>query len=81
MVPAAVLMLALLIFTGFVVPVDYMPGWCRWINYVDPVAFGYESLMVNEFHGRNFTCSSYIPDYANASANNIACDAIGANPG
>ncbi|KAK5270552.1 Multidrug resistance protein [Exophiala xenobiotica] len=81
MVPAAVLMLALLIFTGFVVPVDYMPGWCRWINYVDPVAFGYESLMVNEFHGRNFTCSTYIPDYANASANNIACDAIGASPG
>lgn len=81
MVPASILMLALLIFTGFVVPVDYMLPWCRWINYLNPVAYGYESLMVNEYHGRNFTCSARIPNYANASANNVACDAVGAVPG
>jgi ATP-binding cassette subfamily G (WHITE) protein 2 (PDR) len=81
MVPASVMMLALLIFTGFVVPVDYMLSWCRWINYVNPVAYGYESLMINEYHNRNFTCSTYIPDYINTSAESIACDAIGALPG
>jgi ATP-binding cassette subfamily G (WHITE) protein 2 (PDR) len=81
MVPASIMMLALLIFTGFVVPVDYMLPWCRWINYLNPIAYGYESLMVNEYHGRNFTCSAHIPDYANASANNTACDAVGAIPG
>ncbi len=81
MVPASVLILALLIFTGFVVPVGYMLDWCRWINYLNPVAYGYESLMVNEFHNRNFSCSSFIPDYANATANNVACDAVGAVPG
>ncbi|KAJ9143354.1 ABC transporter CDR4 [Pleurostoma richardsiae] len=81
MIPASVMLLALLIFTGFVVPVDYMLGWCRWINYLNPVAYGYESLMVNEFHGRNFSCSAYIPDYANASAASVACNAIGAIPG
>lgn len=81
MVPASVLLLALLIFTGFVVPVDYMLGWCRWINYVNPVAYGYESLMVNEFHSRNFSCSAYIPDYTNATADNVACNAVGAIPG
>ncbi len=81
MVPASLMMLALLIFTGFVVPVNYMLGWCRWINYINPVAYGYESLMVNEFHGRTFSCSSYIPDYANVSADNIACDVVGAIPG
>lgn len=74
-------MLALLIFTGFVIPIDYMLGWCRWIIWVNPVAYGYSSLMVNEFHGRNFSCSSYIPDYANTSADNVACNAIGAIPG
>ena len=62
-----IMMLALIIFTGFVVPIDYMLGWCRWISYVNPVAWGYESLMVNEFHGRNFLCSAYIPDYVNAT--------------
>ena len=81
MVPASVLMLALLIFTGFVVPVDYMLPWCRWINYVNPVAYGYEALMVNEFHGREFTCSTYIPDYANATSGTGACSVVGATPG
>lgn len=79
MVPASVIMLALLIFTGFIVPVDYMLPWCRWINYVNPVAYGYESLMVNEFHNRNFTCSSYIPDYAVGGSG--SCDDVGAVPG
>lgn len=74
-------MLALLIFTGFVVPIDYMLPWCRWINHLNPVAYGYESLMVNEFHGRNFTCSIHVPDYLNASASNVACDALGAVSG
>lgn len=44
MVPASILILALVIFTGFVIPVDYMLGWCRWINYLDPVAYGFESV-------------------------------------
>jgi len=81
MAPASIIMLALLIFTGFVIPVAYMLPWCRWINYLNPVAYGYEALMVNEYHGRNFTCSSYIPDYPTASGANTACNAIGAIPG
>lgn len=48
MVPAAILILALVMFTGFVIPIDYMLGWCRWINYIDPVAYAFESLMINE---------------------------------
>ncbi|UNI22118.1 Multidrug resistance protein [Purpureocillium takamizusanense] len=81
MVPASILLLCLLIFTGFIVPEDYMLGWCRWLNYVNPVAYGYESLMVNEFHNRNFSCSTYIPDYANTTSGSVACAAIGAVPG
>lgn len=81
MVPASIMVLALIIFTGFVVPVDYMLPWCRWINYLNPVGYGYESLMVNEFHGRNFTCSSYIPDYATPGSPSVACDVVGALPG
>jgi ATP-binding cassette subfamily G (WHITE) protein 2 (PDR) len=81
MVPASNLLLALIIFIGFVVPVDYMLGWCRWIAYVNPLAYGYEALMVNEFHNRNFSCSTYVPDYANSSSNSVACSARGAIPG
>ncbi|KUJ24542.1 uncharacterized protein LY89DRAFT_776636 [Mollisia scopiformis] len=81
MIPASIMMLALLIFTGFIIPVDYMLGWCRWINFLSPVGYGYEALMVNEFHGREFHCSGYIPDYATVNMDNIACNAVGALAG
>ncbi|KAK1762467.1 putative abc transporter cdr4 protein [Phialemonium atrogriseum] len=86
MVPASLLILALVIFTGFVIPVDYMLGWCRWINYLDPVAYGFEALMINEYHNREFTCVSFVPSgtvdgYQNATADHRACSAVGAVPG
>ncbi|KAH8879760.1 hypothetical protein GQ53DRAFT_738241 [Thozetella sp. PMI_491] len=86
MVPAAILILALVIFTGFAIPVDYMLGWCRWINWLDPVAYGFEALMINEFHGRNYTCNSLIPSsvfpgYENVTLSNQACTAVGSVPG
>ena len=37
MAPAAIVILAIVIFTGFAIPTRYMLGWCRWINYIDPV--------------------------------------------
>ncbi|CRK44670.1 hypothetical protein BN1723_016366, partial [Verticillium longisporum] len=42
MVPAAILILILVIFTGFVIPTPYMLDWCRWLNYVDPLAYAFE---------------------------------------
>ncbi|KAF4971476.1 hypothetical protein FSARC_1704 [Fusarium sarcochroum] len=77
-IPSAILIITFIVFTGFVIPVDYMPGWCRWINYLNPVAYGFETLVTNEFHGRNFTCSSYVPDYADSHADYVACNTVGA---
>lgn len=86
MVPAAIIILGLVIFTGFVIPIDYMLPWCRWMNYIDPLAYAFESLMVNEFHNRNFSCTRFIPSpqspvYADVGPLNRACSAIGAVPG
>ncbi|KAL7764826.1 hypothetical protein ACKLNR_005971 [Fusarium oxysporum f. sp. zingiberi] len=86
MVPASLLILALVIFAGFVIPTDYMLGWCRWINYLDPVAYAFESLMVNEFSGRNFTCTAFIPSnsvsgYEDVGGLNRACSTVGSIPG
>ncbi|PKS10963.1 hypothetical protein jhhlp_002722 [Lomentospora prolificans] len=85
MVPAAILILGLVIFTGFVIPIDYMLGWCRWMNYIDPLAYAFESLMVNEFHHRQFTCTEYVPPmiggYADVGAENRVCTAIGSIAG
>lgn len=86
MVPASLLILALVIFTGFVIPIDYMLGWCRWINYVNPLAYAFESLMVNEFHDREFECTQFIPSpaipaYANVDSVNRVCSSVGSVQG
>lgn len=79
--PAAILILALVIYTGFVIPTRTMLGWSRWINYLDPVAYGFEAVMANEFHGRQFACSSFIPSYPGVSLNNQVCSVTGSAPG
>jgi ABC-type multidrug transport system permease subunit len=48
MAPAAIFILALIIYTGFAIPIIDMHPWFRWINYLDPVAYAFEALMINE---------------------------------
>ncbi|KLT39406.1 putative xenobiotic-transporting ATPase [Cutaneotrichosporon oleaginosum] len=83
--PAAVLILGLVIYTGFALPISYMPGWSRWMNYLDPIAYGFESLMINEFHGRTFECSQWVPmgpGYpAPGTSESVVCSSVGAQPG
>jgi len=86
MVPAAVIILALVIFTGFAIPLNYMLPWCRWMNYIDPLAYAFEALMVNEFHNRQFLCTQYVPSpeiplYADVGPLNRVCSSVGAIPG
>lgn len=86
LVPAAILILSLVIFTGFVLPTRYMLGWCRWIGYIDPLGYAFEALMVNEFHNREFECVDFIPskafsEYANVSSQNQVCSSVGSVPG
>lgn len=82
--PAAILILALVIYTGFAIPVTTMPGWSRWINYLDPIAYGFEALMVNEFVGREYVCTQIVPSgpgYEGASGTEQICSTQGAVPG
>ncbi|KAM6506713.1 Multidrug resistance protein [Fusarium solani] len=86
MVPAALLILGLVMYTGFVIPIDYMLGWSRWINYIDPVAYAFESLMINEFAGRDYLCTAFVPNtgvsgYENIATENRACSSVGSKPG
>jgi ATP-binding cassette subfamily G (WHITE) protein 2 (PDR) len=83
MVPTALLILDLVIFTGFVIPVDYMLAWCRWLNWLDPLAYAFESFMVNEFNNREFLCDDtlYVPAYPDVPRENQVCRAVGSVPG
>ncbi|KAI1071723.1 hypothetical protein LB507_004946 [Fusarium sp. FIESC RH6] len=84
MVPVSILSLGLMIYTGFTMPTDYMLGWSRWMNYINPLAYAFEALMANEFHNREFDCATMVPQgpgYDNLPANSTICSVVGALPG
>jgi len=81
---SAVLILALMIYTGFVIPENYMVPWFSWIRYIDPIAYAFESLMINEFHGREFDCATFVPmglGYEGIGVLNHVCSTVGAAAG
>ncbi|KAB8070348.1 ABC-2 type transporter-domain-containing protein [Aspergillus leporis] len=82
--PSSIILMALVLYTGFAIPVHYMRGWASWIRHLNPVAYGFETLMINEFHGRTFPCASFIPSgpgYGNISNNQHVCSTVGSVPG
>ncbi|CAJ0547662.1 Ff.00g044160.m01.CDS01 [Fusarium sp. VM40] len=86
LVPAAILILDLVIFTGFVIPKRYMLGWCKWLYWIDPIAYAFEAVVVNEFHNRQYECNQFIPNpdvlgYDNVPSTSRVCSAVGAEPG
>ncbi|GAA5996079.1 uncharacterized protein JCM10292_004935, partial [Rhodotorula paludigena] len=79
LVPAALLILALVLYTGFALPVRYMLGWISWVRWLNP-----ESLMVNEFNGQTYLCSATTPagpGYPDVASGNVVCSVAGAIPG
>ncbi|RAH51169.1 ABC-transporter [Aspergillus brunneoviolaceus CBS 621.78] len=60
---AGVILLATVIYTGYLLPQPSMHPWFKWISYINPLRYAFEALAVNEFHGRNFPCSAVIPAY------------------
>lgn len=86
---AAIFILALVIYTGFTIPTRDMRVYMRWIGYINPIAYAFEALMINEFSGRTFPCSSFLPEsyggvlpkYANLSGEQRVCNTVGGLPG
>ncbi|RAL04636.1 pleiotropic drug resistance family ABC transporter [Aspergillus ibericus CBS 121593] len=84
MVPSSIFMMILVIYTGFTIPVRDMHPWFRWLNYLDPIAYAFESLMINEFSDRRFPCAQYVPSgpgYENTPITSKICSKNGAVAG
>ncbi|CCD52338.1 similar to ABC transporter [Botrytis cinerea T4] len=80
----AVVILAFMMYAGFVVPRMKMAPWLGWIAYVNPVACAYESLIINEFSGQIFPCGNLVPSgppYISTSPHNRVCAVVGAISG
>lgn len=84
MAPSAIILLGLVLYTGFTIPTQYMRSWISWCRWANPIYYGLESIMLNEFAGRDFPCSNYVPSgagYDNVSPRGRACGSQGSVPG
>ena len=78
---AGIMILILVIYTGFVVPVPYMHPWFGWLHYLNPIYYAFEILIANEFHGRDFKCSQFVPAYPSAQGDTFTCSTTGSEAG
>ncbi|KAI9428628.1 pleiotropic drug resistance ABC transporter [Lactarius indigo] len=58
---AGLMLLMLILYTGYTIPKPSMTGALKWISYINPIRYGFEGLMSNEFHTLNGTCSNLVP--------------------
>ncbi|GBE83477.1 pleiotropic drug resistance ABC transporter [Sparassis latifolia] len=76
--------LLMVLYTGYAIPQPYMIGALRWITYINPIKYGFEGLMVNEFNTLNGPCAAIIPQgpgYENVSLANQVCTTVGSVSG
>ncbi|RVX67830.1 hypothetical protein B0A52_07758 [Exophiala mesophila] len=78
---AGIMVLWIVIYTGFTLQRSYMHPWFEWSSWVNPIAYAFEALLVNEVHGREFPCAptSLVPPYGEGQ--NFQCAVPGAVPG
>ncbi|KAF2837385.1 hypothetical protein M501DRAFT_995996 [Patellaria atrata CBS 101060] len=84
MAPVSIMILIYVTYAGYVIPLDHMTNWLQWLRWINPIAYAYESLMINEFDHREFFCSSLVPTGSPYSQNGMegkVCAVVGALSG
>lgn len=78
---AGIMVLALVIYTGYVIRVPQMHPWFSWIRWINPIYYAFEILVANEFHGRRYDCSTIVPPYSPAVGTSWICTTVGSVAG
>ncbi|KAK8182314.1 ABC-2 type transporter-domain-containing protein [Phyllosticta citribraziliensis] len=47
---------AVVVYTGYLIPPRKMHRWFSWICWLNPIQYGFESLMANEFYNLDIAC-------------------------
>jgi ABC-type multidrug transport system permease subunit len=76
---AGILVLCIVVYTGFTLPEPYMHPWLSWIRWINPIYYTFEALIANEFHGKNYPCTSVVPSYGTGTS--FICSSLGAVAG
>jgi ATP-binding cassette subfamily G (WHITE) protein 2 (PDR) len=78
---SGVLVLALVIYTGFVISPPQMHPWFAWIRWINPLYYAFELLIASEFHARDFPCSAIVPPFSPPVGDSWICGVVGAVAG
>jgi len=74
---------ALVVYTGYLIPPTKMHPWFKWLQYINPVAYAFEILMVNQFDTLAIQCvpPNLVPQGPNVSSQYQSCTIQGSQPG
>ncbi|KAI4118193.1 MAG: hypothetical protein LQ345_001713 [Seirophora villosa] len=74
---------ALIVYTGYLIPPQKMHPWFKWLIWINPVQYGFEALMANEFAGLNIQCvpPNLVPQGPLASPEFQSCTLQGSQQG
>jgi ABC-type multidrug transport system permease subunit len=77
---AEVSVLAFSVYTGYVILKTSMHPWFKWITYIDPLFYVFETLVANEFHDVVAVCTNLVPSgsgFQNVSPSHQVCAVTG----
>ncbi|KAI9499301.1 ABC-2 type transporter-domain-containing protein [Zychaea mexicana] len=82
---SGIFLVAMMTYTGYVIPYKTMHPWLYWIYWINPMGYAYKALIINEMRGQVYSCEGegnsipFGPGYE-AWANKV-CTMKGAVPG
>ena len=71
--PGAVFVMLLIVYTGFILPIPSMHPWLSWFRFIDPAAYVFESLMVNEVSASRVFLSTILIMIMQFSSRSFPC--------
>lgn len=73
----------LIVYTGYLIPPQKMHPWFKWLIWINPVQYGFEALMANEFSNLNIECVPpyLVPTGPGATIDYQSCTIQGNRPG
>ncbi|PYH90416.1 ABC transporter [Aspergillus ellipticus CBS 707.79] len=73
---------ALIVYTGYLIPPWKMHPWLKWLIWINPLQYAFESIMSNEFYDLNIQCvsPSIVPAGPGAQPSHQVCSIQGSTP-
>lgn len=81
---SGLILLALILYSGYMIPYQAMHPWFVWIFWINPLAYAFKALISNEMRGLMFNCAGpamvpHGPSYTDVQYQ--VCSLAGGNPG